>query len=174
MYIILHSFPLIVRSYSKKKIALLHAITYSFSMSIKVSFASCFLCWITDFVYKLFNVLFSCLASACASVKLRCMMSLFTIIFSYSLLMLLHNDVPLLFFSFFMFIYIDIFHWPGISSESNILFLKKRFVVFVLGLLHHTLRIHFSLHLGLHVYGFLMLLLLALLHTVFMSLLYYS
>ena len=71
LYIILHSFLLILRSYSKKKIALLHTITYSFLMSIKVSFPSCFLCWITDFiVYKLFNVLLCGLASACASVKL--------------------------------------------------------------------------------------------------------
>ena len=81
-------------------------------------------------VNKLFNVLFCRLAPACASVKLRCLLSLFTIIFSNSLLMLLHNDIPLFSifllscFSLSIFINIEIFHWRGISSKSDIV-LKK-------------------------------------------------
>ena len=76
-------------------------------------------------------MLFCGLAPACALVKLRCLFSLFTIIFSNSLLMLLHNHIPLLFSNFLLsffplsrFININIFHWCGISSESKII-LKK-------------------------------------------------
>ena len=82
-------------------------------------------------VKKLFNVFFCGLAPACASVKLRCLWGLFTLIFSKSLLMLLLNDIPLLFSNvslhflpLSMFINIDIFHSSGISSESKIM-LKK-------------------------------------------------
>ena len=118
-------------------------------------------------VNKLFNALFCGLAPAWVSVKLRCLLILYTIIYWNSFLILLHKDIPFLFSNFLClptFINIDIFHWCGISSEWKIILKNVCSVCVRTSPLY--LRTHFSFHLGLHFYGFLMLSLLDLLHAV--------
>ena len=67
----------------------------------EVSFSSCFLCWMIDFIVNIFfNVLVFGLAPTCASVNLRYLLNLFANFLSSSFMILFHYvNTSLLYFS---------------------------------------------------------------------------